>query len=364
MRVGIIVFNNLRYTPFIKYYTDTLDQIIGVEYEIVYYNRDRSLNEPKNDKYHPIPWIGRGTNAAPKVEKAINFAFWRVYCKSLLKKKNFDFLIIIMTSAAVLLKQYLINNYSGRFIFDVRDYTQEHIKAFLDAEKELVEHSSLNVISSPGFLHFLPSSSYEVCHNLTSDVDTIKVTKYTKNAQLPIRISYIGSISYEDQCISLIRLVAKDNRFSFCFYGNENTSHRVSKEVELINCERITMAGPFEPTEKERLYKSSDLVFNCYGNDTPLVKYAISNKHYDGALYKVPVIMSPGTIMDELSKGNGFPLDLDRVTNLDGLYDWYVNLDAELYDAYATKVIEDSKRDNYKLREHIKSIIQALHYSL
>lgn len=49
-RVGIIVFNNLRYAPYVKFYTDTLSCQKDIEYEIIYYNRDRMLNEPVDEK--------------------------------------------------------------------------------------------------------------------------------------------------------------------------------------------------------------------------------------------------------------------------------------------------------------------------
>lgn len=358
IKVGIVFFQNLRYAPFIKFYTDILDSMDGVNYEIVYYNRDRKLKEPKNEKYIPIPWIGKGTNAAPKIEKALNFAFWKVYANKLIKKKNYDFVIVIMTTAAVLLEGTLIRQYKDRFIFDIRDYTQEHVKWFLEAEKVLVENSKLNVISSPGFKKFLPSGKYEMCHNFNQDGVKNVQKKFERKKNLPIQISYIGSISYEDQCIELMKLVNPDKRFSFMFYGNENTSHRVSKEVQKLGNDRIQMRGTFLPEEKEKIYEQSALVFNCYGNDHPLVLHAISNKHYDGALYKVPVLNSPNTIMAELAGSNGYVLDLGNIENLDGLYDWYMQLNEQEYEKYTNRVIECALADNQKTRKKIISAIR------
>lgn len=357
-KVGVVFFHNLRYAPFIKYYTDILDSMDDVDYEVVYYNRDRSLNEPKNGKYIPIPWIGKGTNAASKMEKAFNFAFWKVYANRLIRKKQYDFVIVIMTTAAVLLEKTLVHQYEGKFIFDIRDYTQEHIKWFFEAEKQLVSSARLNVISSPGFKKFLPKGNYEICHNFARENEVKVPQKYVRKTKLPIQISYIGSISYENQCIELMKLVDRDERFTFMFYGNENTSHRVSSEVRKLGNPRIQMMGPFLPKEKEEIYRKSALVFNCYGNEQPLVLYAISNKHYDGALYRVPVLNSPKTIMAELAGKNGYALDLGNIDNLDGLYDWYMKLDEQAYDKFADNVIQKALTENQKTKEKIISAIQ------
>ena len=355
-RIGIVFFHNLRYAPFIKYYTDLLDKISGIEYEVIYYNRNRSLNEPNDNKYIPVPWIGKGTNAASKIEKAANFAFWKLYVNRLLKKKKYDFIIVAMTTAAVLIEKYLTSQYIGKYIFDVRDYTQEHIKRFYEAEKRLVDHSALNVISSPGFKKFLPNGDYRICHNFSGKI--IDKIKYKKKTGFPIQISYIGSISYEDQCIQLMRLVDLDERFSFFFYGNESTSHRVSLEVEHLANSRIRMLGPFMPDEKEKIYSESALVFNCYGNKHPLVLHAISNKHYDGALYRVPVLNSPGTIMDELAGKFGYALDLDNQTDLNGLFNWYEALDEVEYENYAESVVAKSTEENTETNAAIIALIE------
>ena len=135
-------------------------------------------------------------------------------------------------------------------------------------------------------------------------------------------------------------------RFSFLFYGNENTSRRVSEETQRLRNPRVKMMGPFLPEDKEKIYGESALVFYCYGNKRPLVLHAISNKHYDGALYRVPVLNSPGTIMDELAGPFGYALDLDVIDSLDDLYEWYMNLDEVAFEKYAESVISEAVKEN------------------
>lgn len=361
-KVGIVVFQNLRYAPFLKFYTNILNEMKNVEYDIIYYNRDVSLNEPNCENIIPISWCGKGTNAAPKHEKAFNFVLYRKKLIKLLKRKKYDFLIMLMTMPSVLIEDYLIKNYKGKYIFDIRDYTQEKFKPYYKIEEKLLNNSALNVISSKGFLNFLPSSKYCICHNLDDEIAKKYKSQqtYIKKTKGPVVISYIGSISYEKQCKELMKLVCEDERFCFYFYGNENTSHKVSEYANSLKCPRIKLMGAFLPNEKRDIYEKSDLVFNCYGNDITLVKYAISNKHYDGALYHRPLLVSPNTVMSEIAGENAFALDLDNIDNLNELFTWYKNLDSEKYISYADKVILSALKENGILKENVIKIINNI----
>ena len=358
-RLGILVFQNILYTPYLKLYTNILDNINNIHYEVIYYNRNSKLNELQDNQTIPIQWYGKGTNAASKIEKLINFFIYKLSTTRLIKIKQYDFLIILGTVPAVLMSSYLVKKYKKRYIIDIRDYTQEHNKIFFHKESIVVNNSVLNVVSSRGFLNFLPESKYISCHNMDmhSAVD-YKYDNYDcRIPNEPIVISYIGGISYEKQCIQLINLVDKDDRFIFELYGNEMTSSDISNYVRAIGNPRITMKGAFLPSDKPDIYKKCDIVFNCYGNDSELVKWAISNKHYDAALYHRPLLVSPNTLMSEIEGTYAYPLDLDTEKNLNNLFDWYMNFDRSAFIHHADTVIADSIRDN---RFTEKSIIEAI----
>ena len=58
-------------------YEEILRSVPGVEYDVLYFDRDRSLQETKRRPYIALPWYGKGTLAAPKYEKALNFCCMR-----------------------------------------------------------------------------------------------------------------------------------------------------------------------------------------------------------------------------------------------------------------------------------------------
>lgn len=357
MNVGIIMFQNMRYAPYLKLYERILSQE-DVPYEIIYFNRDENLHEENDDKHIPIKWYGKGTLAAPKHEKLLNFFMYRMNLLSLLKRKQFTHLIILTTFPAVLISNYLEKQYKNKYVVDIRDYTQEHNATYYAMESRAIRNSAFTIISSSGFTHFLPKFDYIMCHNVSQDAYLIKCAPLSKATNRRIIISYIGTISYEKQCLELISLVEDDERFEFHFYGNEANGNTISSYIKKRGNMRIKMMGAFMPDQKAQIYADSDIIFNCYGNDSNLVRFAISNKYYDGALYGKPLIVTPDTSMSQESGSFAYPLDLGRIDSLDGLFQWYHALNAEDFGKYAQNVIDHSILENVNMERNVVKFIR------
>ena len=143
----------------------------------------------------------------------------------------------------------------------------------------------------------------------------------------------------------MMDLVCEDNRFEFNFYGNVR-DNSLFEYASQLNCERIKFFGPYLPQEKEKILKGVDILFNMYGNGSLLVKYALSNKLYDSFYYKKPLITSPNTEMSKLANCFSFDVDFDT-ENLDGLFEWYKNIDVKQADKvvqeFAIRVEQDKK---------------------
>lgn len=54
MVVGIVAANNIRYSPYIFYYTNILDEL-EIEYELIYANQNQ-LEEKFDKTSYPIEW--------------------------------------------------------------------------------------------------------------------------------------------------------------------------------------------------------------------------------------------------------------------------------------------------------------------
>ena len=353
IKVGICLFQNMRYAPFLKQYEQILSEIPDCNYKVLYLDRKPLLNEPEDDIYSKVKWINVKSGV---VYKIINSFKYYKEAKQYIKKEKFDFIIVLTTMPAVLLSGFLAKKYKGKYIVDVRDYTQEHFKIYKKLEKKVFGSSAMSVISSPGYTEFLPEFDYKVFHN--NNINKNETYPFEKAKNRPIVISNIGSISYAEQWKKLITLANGDERFELNIYGNDGTGGEIPELVAKCNNPKIKIMAPFKPEQKKEIYLNSDIVFNCYGNDRPLVKYALSNRLYDGAFYKKPLIVSPDTIMEKSSNGFAYALDLENITNLDGLYQWYTNLDEDKYNEFAETLLDETSLENEKTISEIKRLIK------
>lgn len=345
MKIGIIAANNIRYSPYIFFYTHILDEI-GVNYELIYPNRMK-VDDEFDHPAHIIKWN-------TKLPVALSYYVYASDVKKIVKREKYDFLIVLTMNNAVYLAQWLKNNYRQKYILDIRDYTHENIDLYFHFEKIAVENSLLNVISSKKFESFLPIGNYLTCHNMNSGINQ-NVPVIKRNGT--ITIAYIGKGGYLNNCLSLCDAVSNDKRFRFVFYGLNIIPEELKKYGE---CDNITFNGVFLPKEKEAIILSSDILFNVYGNGIPLLDYALSNKLYDSFVYRKPILTSPNTYMSEVAGPYAFDVDLNKAVNLNDLYEWYTNLDETLIDDYAKSKIAEFKAEGEQTINTIKSSIKSI----
>ncbi len=343
MKVGIIAGNNLRISPYVFFYTELLHSA-NIEFEVVY-PRINNIVDVVPFKTYEIKW-NNGSN------KLVNYYQFRKNVIDYINHSKYDFLIILTTSNAVILSDYLSIKYKNRYLVDIRDYTHENILLYKLLEKNALKHSKINVISSSGFRSFLPKGDYSVCHNISSDMNSIKKS-FRKNNKGPIVIGYVGTIGYSEQCKRLINLVANDERFEFHFYGTSVEEQTLKDYVYDNHYNRVKFHGGYLPKDKSDIVSKVDILFNAYGNDSPLVKYALSNKLYDAFFYKKLLLNSPNTAMSEASKGISYALDLKTASNLNLLYEWYKNLRIDELNIYASNQCKRFLEENRLVKINI-----------
>ncbi|MBE5936495.1 MAG: glycosyltransferase family 4 protein [Lachnospiraceae bacterium] len=326
MKVCIVAANNLRYSPYLYFYSEILERLT-IDYDIIVPNRDKKIDEQFAENVIPLKW----NNNLPGV---FNYFCYSRKVKRICKK-NYDFVIVLTTINAVCSLDWLIKKFNRRYIVDVRDYTCEKYAFFRKLEQILFSHSLLNVISSTAFKTFLPESDYCVAHNITTPLEVPK-HKFEKNKE-HIVIGYVGSIGYASKCEKLMDMVNTDSRFSFHFYGNGPDKERLQEYVKEHNydTDRIIFWGAYTQNEKGKIIKSVDILFNCYGNGSELVRCALSNKLYDGMFYHKPILNSTGTYMDDVCGKMSFSMTFNEKDELEALWQWYQGLNNNEIDMFA-----------------------------
>lgn len=348
MKVSIIAFNNLHKSPYINIYSNFCKDN-GIKHEIVIPNRDGITEET----HCPVVQI----NWNPHWHKAINMLCFSAKVIKHLKHTKPDFVIVLTTMPVVLLSGYLSRHYKGRYLTDIRDYTYEHNRLYYSAEKRAIENAAMNVISSPGFKKFLPEAEYSLCQNISTDYAEGRGGAFKAVSCRPIVIGYVGTIAYKAQCMRLIKLVERDPRFCFHLYGNESGDASLSEYLQKNPCDRIKMFGPYKPAEKVEIMSKVDILFNAYGNGSKLLDYALSNKLYDSFYMRIPLLTSPGTAMSEESAEFSYDVDLENEGSLDGLYQWYGEIDGEAFDAYSENYLHQVFDAQDAFYEKLKKVL-------
>lgn len=343
MRVGIVAANNIRYSPYISFYTDILSKN-SIEYELIYPDRN-GLEENFGGISHTLPWNS-------KMPTLLNYVLYSNSVIKVIKQRKYDALIVLTGVNAAYLGLWLKRNYAKRYIVDIRDYSHENIFPYFYLESMAVQNSLMNVISSAKFTEFLPKADYSVCHNVNQTEAEHADYSFCK-AKGIIRIGYVGALSYIDQCNRLMKLVAADERFSLDYYGSSVSEPVLKAYAQELGCDRIQFHGAYSGSEKAAIIQNVDILFNAYGNGIPLLDYALSNKLYDSLIHKKPILTCPNTYMTEMGGPLAFPIDLPAAQTLDALYDWYVSIDGHVVETFAENALASVLKENSATKEQI-----------
>lgn len=344
MKVLIIAFNNLSKCPYVNPYVDFCKKN-DIDYELLFPNRSGEKKSSEGTLLE-IGWNN-------KSQKLLNFQKFRTDAIRHLKKNRYDFIIILTTVPAVLLSGYLGRRYQGRYLVDIRDYTYEKVGFYYALEKKVIENAAISVISSSAFRKFLPESEYVMCHNVNAQYRDGKYRRFVPTGDSRITIGYVGSITYKTQCMKLIHLVEKDQRFQFHLYGNETGESTITDYIIAHPNDRIRVFGPYKPADKEYIMTRLDILFNAYGNGCELLNYALSNKLYDALYMGLPLLTSSDTLMSEEAGAYSYDLDMDSVAAMDSLYEWYHQINADAFADYSKAYLQKVFAEQDAFEQHL-----------
>ncbi|MCK1246012.1 hypothetical protein MX112_03355 [Streptococcus uberis] len=191
-------------------------------------------------------------------------------------------------------------------------------------KKKLLQNSAMNVVSSEGFLNFLPQKAqYEVAHNVrTWPTNRINNIKNRNKDKEQLHIVFVGYVNYQEQHKKLLLALKNDPRFKISFIGTRGNELKPFCEQNGIT--NVNLIDTFESSKTLDYYEDADFVNNLYGNHTPVLDYALSNKLYYAASLNIPILVCADTFMEDISKRHHFGITVDLQTK-DNLGDYLFN---------------------------------------
>lgn len=355
--VGIIFIGDLYVCPYLNIYTQQLEEM-NMDYEVLFWNRsNENLNLPARYKYCGVA----SEEEQFVVTKAIDFVKFRIWLKRELKKRKYEKLIVLSTLSGIILFD-ILKKYKCRYFFDIRDFSYESIMPFYKIETSIIKNSFATSISSPGFKHFLPKHEYIIAHNIQENelLLTNKAFQKKKKGDV-LNLVWNGTMRYFEHQKLIIKNLANDSRFNLFFHGAGPELEQYKAFCEAIKARNVFFTGRYNNSDKASLLENADIINNSYWIDKEVeIRFAISNRFYDGLIYKIPQLVEAGTYKAKICDKYGVGIGLHPKANnfADNLYNWYFTINEETFNADCEKLMDVVRSDNERYEKAIRSFLK------
>lgn len=348
--IAIISNNSMRYSPYITFYEQLIKAhqvcpcIINKEYE-------KGIKRKHNQFiFHQTPEI-------LKANPIIRTYSWYRFLKKVLYKYKIEKLIITPTRTAITIFP-LVFLKRKKYIFDIRDYTKEYSLLYRTLERIIIKNSFCTVISSRGFLRWLPkeyNTKYIVAHNIPYNCDFVIRNKQQSNHKPPFIIAYVGFVDYFDTNTRLINAFANKQEFKLVYTGKISTNCKLDEYVKKNDINNVQFTGPYSNENKYEYYRNVDLINALYGDNSLITTTALPNKLYDAVMCGIPILVSKGTYLSEVvDKFNlGISVDVKNDDLYQTIQHFLNNIDYESFNKSCEAFLRIVKEDQRKLEESI-----------
>lgn len=352
--VALIFCGDLCYCPYRNRYIERLEHH-QIDYKVYFWNRGNY--EINTDNKYAFFDSASQLNKS-KILKIFDFISFRKWVARQIKSDRPDKVVFLSTLSGVFLYD-IIKRRNIEYLFDIRDYSYEHIAPFYAIEKQLIKKSAYTVISSKGFRKFLPQHNYIIAHNFNRS-EIAQRYKFEQHGN-PIRIVWNGVVRYFEFQKKYIDALKNDERFQMIYHGSGPEFEKFSEYCEQQGVNNVIFTGYYDNKQKKNLLKDADILNNCYGIEgkEKKVKYAVSNRFYDGIIYHIPQIVEPDGFKPRWVKrvniGENFMVDEKFA---DRLYNYYMGISEEDFNKACDAVLREVICEDDEYIEAIDNFIK------
>lgn len=350
MKVALICPSNLLYMPYVDNYEKIFKQN-DIEYKKINWDR---LQIEESSKYT------YKDNKTGHQRNYIDYLKFKRFIVKILRQDKYEKVIVFGLQLTYFLKRTLSKHYNYKYIIDIRDYNKI-LKIY--NMKNIIENSMMTVISSPGYLEWLPNSDkYVINHNTNIDeLDSLSDYKLIKDDKA-ITISYIGTLVNFDENKELIDNLKNNKRFNILFWGDGMINGNIEEYITENHINNVSVHGRYKSDQEKNLYNQSDLTNMLLYNNTINNRTCLANRVYKSTLYGKPMIALSGTYISKLIIEYNLGLIVNSFEDIDKDIISFLNqFDKEKYDSSRIRFFEDIIKEN-KLFE--KQLINSICYKI
>lgn len=352
--ISLIFLGDLRYCPYLTRYTERL-KAAGAEFEVLFWNRGGfQLDLEPNYKYCPIT----SPDSLPKARKLIDFYGFRRWVKQQLKQSKPEGVVFLSTLSAMILND-VAAAYKGRYIYDIRDLSYEHISFYKALETRIIHESFFTAISSKGFQSFLPEHDYVIAHNFNRN-DMQEHYAFTRREE-PLQIVWNGMVRFFDYQKRYLDQLKNDSRFELVYHGSGTELETYKAYCGANDIRNVRFTGGYDNRDKAKLICPAAFLNNAYGGvGGDNLRCAISNRYYDSMIYHIPQIVETGGFKAGEVERHGIGLAVEPGPGLpERLYDYYQTLDADAFNAACDRALQEVLEEDDRYVARIDAFIEG-----
>ena len=337
MRLLIVGMNKLRFMPYAAYYLNAARGVPGAEVHIALWDRDGRPDTEAPDGVVPHYYSDSIDDSSALENKVSHILGYRAFLNGLVDSLEPDKLVVMHTTAAMLLYGKLMGVFRRRYAFDYRDVTYERFLVYRHMLERICTQAACVFTSSDGFRHFFPGGcSVYTTHNIVEGVKALRIDACERSARrLPIRISFWGRVRHAKVNEAIIDAIGGDSRFELHYHGLMQGEVKALVEDAQCRYGNVFAHGEYDASQTGDFARDADLVHNLYDKSDPTIPFAMGNKYYDALLYGVPQLCTEGSYMgDRVGElGIGMPCDPFSATFADDVLEYWGSLDWAAFDA-------------------------------
>ena len=283
MKIGLIVPANLKYSPYVKYYTDIL-LAEGICYRIMVWDKT-GTGENADYRFSFL------TSDFDRKKIMLGHYLFAGQCKRFIRKEKIDHLIIFTVAPLYFLGYKFLKKYSGRLLIDIRDDSPFR-RRFPNKLEKIAAISDTVVVSSPFYSEWVSTETF-LCHNMDlSMAEKYREPYFVRKHAKPIAIVYAGMMIEEQINIKAIGALANNDSFKLVYIGRDNEGkEKIRKYVAEHVIHNVAFIGEYKKEDIIELYRNNADFVNILRDNTMINQNALPNKLYEAVVSGVPLLV-------------------------------------------------------------------------
>ncbi len=352
-KVAFICAANIKHMTLISLYTD-LFRKCGQNFDIIYV-----------DKYHEIEeYDGVGKLYRYELTLKPNWSFFRKliaywgfkkFAINIIKKEQYDFIIVWNEFTGFMFEDFLRKKYAFRYCINIRDENFNHISFIQHRYKRMIEKSCFNTISSDRFKEIFPKGDYLFIQSYNKElIKGVECVSQKRSENEPIRVMFIGRMSYPETMGRAIEAFANDKRFELWLIGDGCETFR--GRVKEMNADNVIIHGAFKPKETVEYLKHADVIYSLNKENDIHSDSLLPIKLYYAIARHVPILAYKSSYTYEYAKKYGFGIgitdaEFKNIANV--VLDEYNLLQQKDVDEGCYRALEDIEKGRCELNRLI-----------